>query len=107
MTTLVDPRAKSVNGDIKGRGRARFMGREVRLTKYDMKDAGVYFNYDGLRTKPKTCAHSLTRGETLSQEARGYQQTSKFTGLRATTLTTVYFEWFDLERQACVRYTRR
>ena len=33
MTTLRDPRAKSVNGDMKGRGKARFMGREIRLTK--------------------------------------------------------------------------
>ena len=96
MTTLVDPRAKSVNGDIKGRGRARFMGREVRLTKYDMKDAGVYFNYDGLKNETKDLRSFTDEAETLSQEARGYQQTSKFTGLKGDNVDHRVLEWFTI-----------
>ena len=96
MTVIVDPRATSVNGDLRGRGRARFMGREVRLTKYDMKDAGVYFNYDKLKNETKDLRSFTDEAESLSQEARGYQQTAKFTGLKGDNVDHRVLEWFTV-----------
>lgn len=96
MTTLVDPRARSVNGDIKGRGRARFMGREVRLTEGDMEEAGVYFNYKGLKNETADLRSFLDEAEILSQDARGYQQTSKFTGLKGDNVDHRVLEWFTV-----------
>lgn len=96
MTVIVDPRATSVNGDLRGRGRARFLGREVRLTKGDMDDAGVYFSYDDLKNETKDL-HSFTdEAETMSQEARGYQQTSKFSGLKGDNVDHRCLEWFTM-----------
>lgn len=96
MTVIVDPRATSVNGDLRGRGRARFLGREVRLTKYDMTDAGVYFNYGDLKNETKDLRSFTDEAETLSQEARGYQQTSKFSGLKGDNVDHRVLEWFTI-----------
>lgn len=96
MTVIVDPKAKSVNGDLRGRGRARFIGREMRLTKYEMKEAGVYFNYDKLKNETKDLRSFTDEAETLSQEARGYQQTSKFTGLKGDNVDHRVLEWFTV-----------
>lgn len=96
MTTIVDPRATSVNGDLRGRGRARFMGREVRLTKYDMDEAGVYFNHASLKNETKDLRSFTDEAETLSQDARGYQQTSKFTGLKGDNVDHRVLEWFTI-----------
>jgi len=96
MTVIVDPRATSVNGDLRGRGRARFMGREVRLTKGDMDDAGVYFGYDNLKNETKDLRSFTDEAETLSQEARGLQQTSKFTGLKGDNVDHRCLEWFTM-----------
>ncbi len=42
MVTLRDPMARTLNGDLIGRGAARFFGREIRLSKYDIeKSKGV------------------------------------------------------------------
>ena len=46
MTWLRDPNATSVNGDMKRRGAMRFGGREIALTKYEMKDNGNFINTD-------------------------------------------------------------
>lgn len=97
MTTLIDPEAKSVNGDKKGRGRARFMGREVKLTKYQLKEAKVYFNYDDLKPDTSRNLKSLTDGaELLSQEARGYQQTQKGLSLTGENANVKVLEWFTV-----------
>lgn len=50
MTVVRDPEAGSVNGDRAGRGKSRFIYREVRLTKADMEQNGNYFNLDQLQT---------------------------------------------------------
>lgn len=98
LTTLVDPRAKTVNGDKKGRGRAKFMGREVRLSKYEMEDAGVYFNYSDLKNESTASDINsfLDQAEVLTQDARGYQQISKFTGLKGDTADHRVLEWFTI-----------
>lgn len=96
MTVIVDPKAKSVNGDLRGRGRARFMGREMRLTKYQMKDAGVYFNYDKLKGDTKDLRSFTDEAEILTQEARGFQQMSKFSGLKGDNIDHRVLEWFTV-----------
>jgi len=48
-TFIRDPRATSVNGDMKGKGSMRFGGWEVGATYYEMKKLSGYFNLKSLR----------------------------------------------------------
>lgn len=94
MTTLRDPRAKSVNGDMKGRGKARFMGREIRLTKGEMEEAGVYFNIDDLKPDSTDVNSLIDANEMARQEAQGYSNTAKFQGeLKGDNATYRLLEW--------------
>lgn len=73
MTFLRDPDAKSVNGDTRGRGAMRFGGRELRMTKNEMRDAKVYFNFEELKNDKKNKSDSiLDRGRELRNEAQGH-----------------------------------
>ena len=93
MVTLRDPIAKSVNGDSKGRGRTRWIGREIRLTKNDMKEAGCYFNYDKLKTD-NTDINSLVDSNTrLRNEAQGYADTQTPEPLTGENATCRVLEW--------------
>lgn len=95
MTTLRDPRAKSVNGDMKGRGKARFLGREIRLTKQEMEEAGVYFNYDTLKADATDLNSLIDKNEQLRQEAQGYANIDRFKGeLKGDNATYRLLEWF-------------
>lgn len=49
MTWVRDPRAKSVNGDMKGRGGMRFGGRVIGLTQWELENNKAYFNIDLLK----------------------------------------------------------
>lgn len=93
MTTLRDPRAKSVNGDMKGRGAARFIGREIRLTKDEMKDAGVYFNFDSLKTDSRDLNSLIDRNEQLRQEAQGYANITRYMDLKGDNADYRLLEW--------------
>jgi hypothetical protein len=94
MVTLRDPRAKSVNGDMRGRGRARFIGREIRLNKTDLEEAGVYFNYENLKTDNTDLTSLYDRNEQIRQEAQGYANTAKWQGeLKGDNATYRLFEW--------------
>lgn len=94
MTTLRDPRAKSVNGDMKGRGKARFIGREIRLTQGEMEEAGVYFNLDGLKPDSSDVNSLIDANEMARQEAQGYSNTAKFQGeLKGDNATYRLLEW--------------
>lgn len=94
MTVLRDPFAKSVNGDAKGRGRARFIGREIRLTKDEMRDAGVYFNFEKLKPDQTSLTSLVDRNQQLRAEAQGYSDISRFTGLDGDNATCQLLEWF-------------
>lgn len=48
-TFIRDPNAKSVNGDMRGKGGMRFGGWEVGATYWDLKNNPAYFNIDVLR----------------------------------------------------------
>lgn len=94
MVTIRDPRAKSVNGDMKGRGKARFIGREIRLTKNDIKEAGVYFNYEDLKADNSDITSVIDRNEMARQEAQGFSNTGKYQGeLKGDNATFRVLEW--------------
>lgn len=74
MTFLRDPKAKSINGDKRGRGACRFFGREIRLTKNEMKDrnklgATVFFNFSEIKSGSGLSEIDLNRK--ARQEAQG------------------------------------
>lgn len=95
MVTIRDPRAKSVNGDMKGRGAAKFLGREIRLTKDEMKDAGIYFDYENLKADSTDINSLIDRNEQLRQEAQGYANVTRFSGeLKGDNATYRLLEWF-------------
>lgn len=72
LATIYDPRATSVNGNAKGSGACRFIGREVRLTKLDMERARVYFNLDKLKASDPNDIQSLVdQGSQARDEASG------------------------------------
>lgn len=48
-TFIRDPNAKSVNGDMRGRGAMRFGGWEVGATYWDLKSLPGYFNLNSLK----------------------------------------------------------
>lgn len=79
MTWLRDPNAKSVNGDRKGRGAMRFGGREIRLYKNDMDEAGVYFNYDNLKPYAGDPHSLIDNSDQARRAAQGYDETNKAT----------------------------
>lgn len=99
MTVLRDPRAKSVNGDIKGRNACRFIGREIRLTKNEMKMAGTYFNLDKLKKSDSTNTKSLTdENERLRKDAQGYDNLEGLKSLTGENQEFRLLEWFTFWR---------
>jgi hypothetical protein len=48
-TWIRDPKAKSVNGDMEGRGAMRFGGYEIGLSYWEMKDNPAYFNLGSIK----------------------------------------------------------
>lgn len=78
MTFLRDPRATSVAGDRRGRGRLRFGGREIRLSQNDIKSAGVYFNTKGLKSDGNDISSLFDRNAQLRADAQGLGDVTKY-----------------------------
>jgi hypothetical protein len=98
MTWLRDPRAKSVRGDIKGRGRMKFGGREVRLTKQEMRDSGIYFNFEDLKPDGTDDYNSvLDRYSQMRREAQGMGDVSKFDNVKGDNAEYRITEWHTSE----------
>lgn len=96
MSVLRDPEAKSVNGDAKGRGRARYLGREVRMTKLEMKNAGVYFNLDKLEEDGYS-THSLVDEQMrITADAQGLSQNTKFNNVTGENKSYRLVQWFTV-----------
>lgn len=93
MTWLRDPRAKSVRGDRRGRGRMRFGGRDIRLTKGEMKDAGVYFGFQTLKSDSTDINSLVDRYSELRAEAQGLGN-SKNIQLSGDNADFRVLEWF-------------
>jgi hypothetical protein len=106
MTVLRDPYATSVNGSGKKRkGAARFLGREVRMTRNEMDDIGEYFNYANLKTS-KTSAQSLVdENMRITAEAAGLSDISKFSSLKGENDSYRLLEWFTIHNNKRVFVT--
>lgn len=94
MTWLRDPRAVSVNGDRKGRGAMKFGGREIRLSKNDMKEAGIYFDYELLKTDDGDIRSLIDANSQARRDAQGLGDVSKFQNLVGDNADCRVLEWF-------------
>ena len=74
MTFLHDPKATSVNGDIKGRGAMRFGGREVEIEKIDITEGNGYFNFENLDLDGEVKS-LIKEAQDLKDEAQNRNQT--------------------------------
>ena len=96
MTVIRDPYATSVNGDKKRRGAARFLFREVRLTKGDMKEAGTYFNFSALKATGVSKDSLIDENMRVMAEAAGLSDVSKFSALTGDNVTHRLVEGFTI-----------
>lgn len=96
MTVIRDPRAKSVNGDIRGRGRARFLYREIRMTKGEMEDMGVYFNFKDLKPTTTNTRSLIDENMRVVAEAAGLGDISKFENVEGENETYRLLEGFTI-----------
>jgi hypothetical protein len=69
-TTLRDPRAVAFNGDANGNNSARFWGREISATKWEMESNPDYFDIDELKTG-KELKSLLVRAKQKRRIAQG------------------------------------
>ena len=81
MTFLRDPRAASVNGNrLLGRNNARFFGREIRMTKLDMKDNPNFLDIDFRTMKYGLTTNSLVDAAVQARaDAQNLTDQSKLT----------------------------
>jgi hypothetical protein len=96
MTWLRDPRATSVNGDRKGRGAMKFGGREIRLSKDDMREAGIYTNFDDLKIDANDVNSVMDKNIQARKEAQGYDDITKFMDDFGDNGTFRCLEWFTI-----------
>lgn len=95
MTFLRDPRARSVNGDLRGRNALRFFGRPIRLTKAEMEDAGVYFNFGGLKADAFDLKNPLDMATQARDEASGHNNaTNSLRSLKGENADHMVLEWW-------------
>lgn len=71
LSSYLDPKGLSVNGNRLGRGACRFLGREILRTKSEMEDLG-FFNLDKLEADEEA-ASDLVKTKQAVAEARGLQ----------------------------------
>lgn len=98
MTTIRDPFATSVNGDKKRRGAARFLGREIRLTKNELEEADVYFNYKDLKPTTTSTRSLVDENMRITAEAAGLSDISKFTNVSGENASHRLLEWFTIHK---------
>lgn len=96
MTVIRDPYATSVNGDKRGRGRSRFIYRERRMTKGEMEDLGVYFNFDDLKASGTSDRSLVDENMRVMAEAAGLSDISKFSSLKGDNVSYRVLEGFTI-----------
>lgn len=74
MIMIRDPQATSMNGNQQGKGKARFWGREIELTKSEMKDNGNFINLDKLK-KDNDLESMSSEARSARREAQGKEDT--------------------------------
>lgn len=94
MTWLRDPRAVSVNGDRKARGAMKFGGREIRLTKDQMKEAGIYSDYEKLKGDVGDITSVMDRNIQARADAQGLSNITHLEKYAATDGDIRLLEWF-------------
>jgi len=93
MVFIRDPRATSVNGNQKGYGAARFFGREIGLSKNELKENGSYFNI-GLLKKAKDIKSLKDEASKSRKEAQGRQQSKDQEEALGENYEYQLLEWF-------------
>lgn len=76
LTWLRDPKAKSVNGDKRGRGAMRFGGREISLFRNDIEALGVYQGFENLQPSADDPHSVLDNAEQARRAAQGFDETN-------------------------------
>lgn len=118
MTFLRDPRAKSANGDLRGRNGLRFFGRPIRMTRGDMDKAGVYFNYGNLKPDVFDIKNPLDMATQARDGASGHDTAvNALRSLKGDNADHLLLEWWTIwkgkrvivtlgdNRKKIVRYT--
>jgi len=93
MATILDPRRSSINGNQVGAGAAMFFGREVTMSKSEMKKSGNYFNLHRIR-KDKDLKSLTSEASLARRQAKGMEVSD----LKEEALTENYeykiIQWF-------------
>ena len=78
-TFIRDPDAKSVNGDMRGRGAMRFGGREIGISYYELKDHSGYFNIESLKKGKdvKSLGREVSEARNEAQGRENFPQKSE------------------------------
>ncbi len=74
LTLLRDPDATSVNGNLKGQGACRFLGRETYQLQWKLKDHPAYFNLDKIEEGQKTADNLQEKSDDARAEAMGMEK---------------------------------
>jgi len=92
LTFFRDPRATSINGDMRGRGACRFLGRQIMLSRLDLKN-GLYFNTKGLSKSKETLTDRIYSAQQSRATAQGNQVQLNFSELKGDNAEFVVLEW--------------
>ena len=97
MTFLRDPRATSVNGDMIGRGQARFFGRETLMTKPQMLAHPAFIPDQVARLKKdKDSSMNLVReNKQARNDAQGRADQSTMLDANCDYLITEWWTWWE------------
>ncbi len=93
LTFFRDPRAVSINGDLRRRGACRFLGRQILLTRLDLKN-GLYFNTKGLTKSKDSLTDRIYSAQQARATAQGNQVQLKFSDLKGDNAEYIALEWF-------------
>lgn len=92
LTFFRDPRAVSINGDLRGRGACRFLGRQILLTRLDLKN-GLYFNTKGLAKSKESLTDRIYSAQQARATAQGNQVQLNFSDLKGDNAEFIVLEW--------------
>lgn len=95
MTIIRDPRASSMNGNMKGYGGARFWGREIGLSKSQLLDHPAYFNVNSLK-KDKDVKNLTDEARQARREAQGLEHTRYKEEALKENYEYQLLEWFTM-----------
>ena len=101
MVTVRDPEASSIAGDRGGRGASRFIYREIRMTKQQLKEAGdIYFDYEdikatGQKNDTKSPLDTYMRDTAEAAGLGDVQKYANVTGDNATLRLREGFTWWN------------